>query len=339
MTENEALARMIAPGTPRAGKPKLGVIQIHVTRACNLACYGCTQGSNLAGKTSFISLEHFEQACESLASYWGTVGIFGGCPTIHPRFEELCFLLRKYIPRERRGLWANNLMGKGQVCRDTFSPAVSNLNVHLDRAAYNEMLRDWPECRPFGLTQDSRHSPPYVAMQDVIADEGQRWELIAGCDINQFWSAMIGVFRGQLRAWFCEIAGAQAMLHQDDLEYPDTGLRIEGIRYSMQKDGEPWIFGSEDALPANHQAIQWWQLPMRCFAHQVRKHCHECGIPLRGHGQLSQAQEGVEQTSETHADIYRPKRKGRRVELVTVKDQLGPQLERVTAYLQNGRLK
>jgi len=36
-------------------------------------------------------------------------------------------------------------------------------------------------------------------MQDVIADEAERWDLIARCDINRHWSALVGVVPGNLR--------------------------------------------------------------------------------------------------------------------------------------------
>ena len=60
MTEHETLARMIVPGTPRPGAYRTGILQIHITRACDRACFNCTQGSNLRGKTYFMSLEDFE---------------------------------------------------------------------------------------------------------------------------------------------------------------------------------------------------------------------------------------------------------------------------------------
>jgi hypothetical protein len=318
MTEQEALAVMVPPGQKRPGKAFGGVIQVLVTSSCNLSCVHCTQASQLARKPWFMTPEQFEQAVRSLAGYFGVVGVFGGCPTISPHFEEYCRVLRDHVPFERRGLWANNLMGKGAACRATFNPAVSNLNVHLDRKAYDEFRRDWPEARPFGLAEESRHSPPYVALAALIADKGERWELISACPINRHWSAMIGVFRGELRAWFCEIAGAQAILHQDDPSYPDTGLD-----------------------PAEHGRLgrQWWQAPMAFFAEQVRWHCHDCGVPMQGHGALSQDPDAAEQVSEVHHAFFRPKRKGRRVELVTLRGQLGEPLERMTNYLGNAREK
>lgn len=328
MTEQEALKLMIAPGQVRPSKPyRGGVIQIWVTRACDKSCFGCSQGSNLAGKPGFITPEQFEQACLSLSGYFGVIGCFGGNPAIHPKFEQLCDIMVKHVPFAQRGIWSNNPLGKGAIMRRTFNPAVSNINVHLDEVAYHEFKETWPECHPVGLTGDSRHSPPYVALRDVIADEGERWKLISGCDINRNWSAMVGVFRGELRAWFCEIAGAQAMLHQHEPDYPDTGMSIPVWE-------EP--VGSDNIKAVDNT---WWMQPMTAFANQVRKHCHSCGIPLRGYGELSQARDGdgLEQVSETHKDVYRPKRLDRRVQVVTERSQLGNPLPMVTQYLQNAK--
>ncbi len=357
MNEQEALSKMIAPGTPRPGKYRTGVIQIHITRACDKSCYGCTQGSNLKGKLTFMPPAMFEQAVLSLKGYFGVVGVFGGNPALHPQFGELCDILKKYIPFNQRGLWCNNPLGKGLLMRETFDPSVSNLNVHLDCRAYDEFKRDWPECSPVGLTQDSRHSPPWVAMKDVLTkvcsdcnglgddnikhefnecktcsgkgkvyDESKAWELISDCDINKHWSAMIGMFRGELRAWFCEIAGAQSILHQDEPDYPDTGLdpTYEYEHHTAPGDRIETTIG------------KWWQLPMKMLAHQVRKHCHECGIPLRGYGELAQAKNGTEHVSTTHQAVFKPKDSTRRVELVMREDQLSEgRITNITRYLQN----
>ena len=287
-----------------------GVLQIHLTRMCDLACLNCTQGSQLAGPVHTMTTEQFEQAMISLTQptmYPGVVGIFGGNPTLAKNFDDICAVLRKYIPFERRGLWSNNLFGHGVTCRKTFNPDVSNLNVHQSVEAYNEIRRDWPLAMPKGLNEDSRHSPPYVAMQDMedMNDE-QRWNLIADCDVNQRWSALIGVFRGELRGYFCELAGAQAMLHEGEPEYPDYGKRIE---------------------PG------WWNHGIDHFHEQIRFHCFACGHPLRGHGDF--ARSGTrEQVSKTHANIYKLKKPhGKTVELVTRRDQLGETVSAATQYL------
>lgn len=384
MNETEALARMVAPGTRRPGKYREGVIQIWVTRVCDKACYSCTQGSQLThpkdshnDTEKFITLEHFEQACQSLKGYFGVVGVFGGNPCMHPKFPEICEILKRYFPREQRGLWSNHpvIPEHAKAARACFDPAVSNLNVHLDRKAYDMFKQYWPECSPVGLERDSRHSPCYVAMKDVLKttclkcgglgddnikfqnnscseckgtgkvyDESRAWELISNCDINQDWSAMIGVFRGKLRAWFCEIAGAQAMLHQwdkawaenerpngvpgYDYTYPDTGVLIF-------KDGSGYVTTEAPQKGSTAYSQSWWELPMQSFTNQVRQHCHDCGVPLRGHGQLAQGSEKQEeQVSETHRDIYITKRR-RPLQIVTEVSQLGAPLESTVKYLQN----
>lgn len=286
-----------------------GVLQVHITRACDKACFGCTQGSNLAGKPVMMTPDQFRVACESLKNYFGIIGIFGGNPAVSPYFEEICEIMREYFPRERRGLWCNNLLGKGHIARATFNPSVSNLNVHKDQSAYDEFRRDWPQAMPFGLHDDSRHAPPFVALQDVIPDEAERWRLIGNCDVNQFWSAMICVFRGELRGYFCELAGAQAMLHQHEPDYPDLGLPV---------------------VPG------WWNQSMEAFDAQVRHHCMACGVPLRGFGELAIGG-SVEQVSATHAAIYKPKRAGREVQLVQIESELRRAPEsRATDYVQKG---
>lgn len=309
MNQQTALSKMVAPSTRRKGAYRGGIIQIHITRACDKACFGCTQGSNLGGKTGMIPLDLFEQAVLSLKDYFGVVGIFGGNPALHPKFPELCKILKEHIPYERRGLWCNHPKGNGVVMRDTFNPSISNLNVHLDQDAYDEFNRDWPGCGAFGLKEDSRHSPVFVAMQDVIEDEGERWDLISRCDVNQNWSAMIGVFRGELRAWFCEVAGAQSILHQWEPEYPDTGVQV---------------------------TPDWWRKSMQEFAEQVKLHCHACGVPLRGYGSLAQDETGIEQVSKTHQDVYFPKRRERVLQLVELRSEVSEQsLKSFVSYIQN----
>ena len=277
-----------------------GIIQIMVTRACDLACSHCTQGSNLAGKPMMMSLDQFDLACRSLAGYWGVVGMFGGNPCLHPRFPELCEIMRAHIPYLHRGLWSNNLRGHGIVARETFFPRHSNLNVHLSESAYQEFVRDWPESVPHlkGLTEDSVHSSPWVSMIDLGIPEEERWRMIGACDINQFWSALIGVFRGELRSWFCEIAGSQSMLHQDNPDWAGTGK-------PMPDTGLPVVPG-------------WWRNTMAAFDNQVRTHCHHCGIPMRRDGQLAIGGQ-QEEYSKTHEHIIRPKTRPRQTtEVVSI---------------------
>lgn len=303
MTEEEALKRMVAPGQPRRSAWRHGIIQIHLTRACDRACAHCTQMSNWRKRSTFITPENFELACLSLTGYFGVVGIFGGNPVLHPQFEDLMEIYCKYVPYEQRGIWCNHPKGKGKLLSKIFNPTISNLNVHQSQEAYDEFKRDWPLCEPVGLEKDSSHSPVYGSMKDLGIPEDKRWELISRCDINQYWSAMIGEFRGEARAWFCEIAGAQSMWNQDNPEYPDTGVV---------------------PFPG------WWQQGMVAFLHQVKKHCHDgCLVPLRGQGQLANSPDkeivgpGYEPSTKTGVKVYN----------ITTLEELSPENKIITNYL------
>lgn len=313
MNERQALAEMYPPGKRRPGKRHGGILQIWITRRCDRCCYHCTQGSNLRGSYTDITVEQFEKAVLSLKGYFGIVGLLGGNPCVHPRFPEICGVVQKHLPQGKCGLWANRAFGHAALCRRTFSHNFSNINVHLDNNAAREWKTGWPEVKVWGERNDSRHGPTMTALKDLIEGEERRWDLISRCDINRYWSAMIGVFRGELRGWFCEIAGAHSILHQDDPNYPDTGLPI---------------------------GPGWWNGPMEDFAHQARFHCHECGVPLRGKGELSSAPNGTELVTGTHQGIYHPKVPSRWVKVVRSLKEVSPQsLPRLTQYLQNARRK
>lgn len=305
---------MVAPGQRRPSIWRGGIIQIMVTRACDLSCHHCSQGSNLAGRPAMMTPEQFAQACDSLRGYWGVVGMFGGNPALHPRFDLLCKIMREKIPYLQRGLWCNNLYGKGEHARLTFDPRHSNLNVHLSSEAHAEFSRDWPESVPYlkGLDQDSSHSSPWVSMTDVGIPEERRWELIGQCDINRYWSALIGVIRGELRAFFCEIAYAQAALHESDPDWAGTGQPIPDT----------------GILPVPG----WWRMPMESFRQQIETHCHHCGIPLRREGQLAIGGE-QEEFTRTHASIAKLKVRGRQVDMVESIGMIERRAEPATNYL------
>lgn len=328
MNEAEALSKMVAPRDPRRHIWNTGIVQVFITRACTLGCKNCSQMSQLRGSPNLMTPDQAGIVFDSLRNAPFVVGIFGGDPPSSKYFEEICEVMREKIPFERRGLWANDLLGKGDICRRTFNVRVSNLNTHCVESATREFLESWPESAPYlkGVDQDSRHGPAYVAAQDLDVlptpaydgttmenTEENRWELISRCDINRSWSSQACVVNGRLRGFFCEIAAAMSMKHAASSPDWDYGVEITS-------DGE------------------WWNQGMDAFAHQARKACHACGIPLKGFGQLAIGGDR-EQVSKTHADGYIPKDPNCKVEIVSRLSQLGERhLPRSTDYIQNGSL-
>jgi hypothetical protein len=128
--------------------------------------------------------------------------------------------------------------------------------------------------------------------------------LINNCDINQYWSPIICQTKHGLRAFFCEIAGAQSMLLNSDY---DSGLPVTD---------------------------NWWKLPITAFEDQIRNHCFNCGVPLKGKGDLA-VNGNTEYVSKTYLPIAQLKKK-KNIKVVEKLSDLGGNVERATDYIQNG---
>lgn len=87
------------------------MLSLVVTNACNLSCGGCHQFCGHFSKEEiwFVSLDNFEkevQACTKWADeYWKlpdfpnynkNIVIYGGEPLLHPQWNDLCDIMRKY---------------------------------------------------------------------------------------------------------------------------------------------------------------------------------------------------------------------------------------------------
>ena len=312
--------QMVVPGQKRPGVWNGGVIQIMVTRACDLACHSCTAGSQLISRPAVMTPDQFEAAVRSLGfgvpgqePYWGIVGVFGGNPCSSRYFEDYCRILRGLVPFNQRGVWTNNLLGKGALCRITFNPKTSNVNTHQNADAYAEFEREWPEAIAArkehvlrGLNDDSLHGSPYISMKDLETlpfpdgtdrenTEENRWKLIGGCTINKGWSAMVCLVGGELRAFACEIQGHMAALHADNPDWAGTGKPMPDLGLPVEPG--------------------WWRRPAADFDAQFREMCHHCAVPLNRPGQLANGGE-CEEFSETHRHIARPKRRERPVQFI-----------------------
>lgn len=70
-------------------------VNIMITNLCNLSCGGCCQGCGLLPKKELWSIEPIEldEIINKLKPYRKTMGIFGGEPTVHPKFNEILEIL------------------------------------------------------------------------------------------------------------------------------------------------------------------------------------------------------------------------------------------------------
>lgn len=157
-------------------------ILIEITNACRLRCAHCTAGVPHVRRPYFMSLDHLERALQSLQGWKKAVGCFGGEPTLHPHFEEVCALFRRYFPREQLALWTcggPRYEQHKQLISDTF--AIVTYNDHH---------------------AEGHHQPLMIANEEVVADPEERERLIDNCWVPRHWSPLI-THRG---AYFCEVA-------------------------------------------------------------------------------------------------------------------------------------
>ena len=252
-----------------------------------------------------MSVECFREAVLSLVDWPGVIGVFGGNPCAHPRFEDLCAVLCELVPdQRRRGLWTNNLMGKGGIVRETFYPnGRFNLNAHADEDAARE-IDEW---LPGRLIETSRnrlswHSPVLMSYRDLGLTEQAWGALRENCDINQTWSAAIRQGDdGRPYAYFCEVAAA-----------------LDGVR------------GVNNGILATPG---WWREKMPFFERQVRGCCDggggpACGVPLRLLGHLDRSD--TYDVTQSWADRVASDRRGQ-VELA-MHDSMPESTDRPTDY-------
>jgi hypothetical protein len=275
VTENyadQAIARMRSP-------QEMVIICVDVTNKCDLHCSNCTR--LLKNQIEFwdMSPENFRMALRSLRGYPGVIAMIGGNPCMSKHFPELCAIFVEQIPnRKQRGLWSNNIFDYQQVVAETFG--VFNLNPHNDKrgiSSFERLKQIIPQITYF--KGHSHHAPLLTAMQDLYPDPEEMWRLIQGCDINRQWSASIVQNRGELRAYFCEVAASFDLARGED-----HGISVtEG----------------------------WWLRTMPEFSDQVKHFCPGCGVPARLKGHLDI--EGVDTYTPFNGAIARNSLKRRRV--------------------------
>lgn len=172
------------------------LIPIDITNACINKCAHCTRATRHFNRPYFMDLDTVEKALKSLRNWKKNVGCIGGEPTIHPQFEEICRLFRKYFPRNRCALFTCG-GEKYKKYEDLIHKTFGIIN-------YNEHKKP------------SHHQPMLVASQEVIKDKELLNELIDNCWLQYHWCPSITI-KG---CFFCEVAGTLDMLFDGPGGYP-----------------------------------------------------------------------------------------------------------------------
>lgn len=212
-------------------KKKNRIIQVDVTSVCDKDCSNCTRALAQIKKPD-MTPEQFEQAV--LASKdWilrenGVLSLFGGNPLASKHFENYCEILSAHLPLRNRGLWTNNLLGKGEIAAKYFHPRLSvfNFNAHCDQVAVEKFKKYFPGVPVYGADRQSMHASIFVAAQDFFPEE-EIWRRVEKCTYDIEWSAIIvqeAPGWDTLGGYSCEIASTHARVNGVALGTPvETG--------------------------------------------------------------------------------------------------------------------
>ena len=150
-------------------------IQLEITNVCPFSCAYCSRYNRHIRKDQrfFMELDTFRKAVKSLEGFDGLIGLIGGEPTIHPKFKELCFIL-KYefnIRSNKVALWTSG--GKG------FEKHRELINATFGHLAYNKHNEEQQKV--------CLHQPLTIAIDDVVEDEDYKKDLIDNCWVQRTW--------------------------------------------------------------------------------------------------------------------------------------------------------
>jgi len=290
-----AIARMRGPRN-------MHIICVDVTNKCDLACSNCTRLLENQDHFWDMTLDNFRLAIRSLKDFHGIIAMLGGNPCMHKNFEELCRIFVEEIPNKfQRGLWTNNFFKHEDLCLETFG--TFNLNPHGEARAEKKLNLFGEKALAAGnlvwsYRGNSHHAPILTAVKDLFP-ESEMWNRIENCDINKEWSASIVQNKGELRAYFCEVAAS-------------FDLAVGGDSGHLVTEG-------------------WWKKHITEFSDQVKKFCPGCGVPAKQKAHIDSAETDTYTGSNADLALKSQKNKGRKIVLLDVNDK-EELTKRVTLY-------
>jgi hypothetical protein len=172
--------------------------QIVITNVCNLNCGGCNQliGNFAKDQLWFIPLEELEQSIGLLERYPATkpenhpITIFGGEPTLHPKWKEIVAMLKRHAPTV---FWINTNGRLGHQRYQKEDNLVFWVDLHPESQLFVQTLY---------AAQDAIDLPTDMAYWEKAQKDCPLWN---GCQSS--------IYNGKV--YFCENAGPMDHLFYD----------------------------------------------------------------------------------------------------------------------------
>jgi len=236
-----------------------------------------------------MSLDEVERSVECLKAFpeesmlcpqkrRKVVGCFGAEPLLHPKFPEIVDIFVSKLPNLwNRGLWTSLDWKRYQ------HPVYGAARPHVERliggrpsgAVYEREKRrhgrnGYLNWNMHTETQTCQHSSVLIGIQEVVADEKRRYEMISQCPYQRDWSPLVGPDAdGEVKFFFCEIA--------------QTHSRLFGLNVGIPLSSDCWK--GELTFAEDESGVM---RPQGKFAHQVVAACNRCSgaLPLPGRRDL-----------------------------------------------------
>ena len=177
---------------------------IEVTNICAQNCAYCTRYIRHVRKDQmyFMDLDFFRKAVLSLEGFPGKIGIIGGEPLLHPKFEEMCLILKDEfkIPKGKTGIFLSDKKRLGKY-REL-------INATFGMIAFNEHSKE--------QRKSELHQPITIAIGEAVKDKKYRKELIDNCWVQNYWCPSITPKGG----FICEVAEAIDIILDGPGGYP-----------------------------------------------------------------------------------------------------------------------
>lgn len=234
-------------------------------------CSNCTRLLAHEKKRYFMSPDQFRECAEVAKDFvydsppcpqgrrMKVIGIFGGEPLMSPHFKDYVDILCELIPEpEHRGLWTSvnwpTYVGpKYGEAKPLVEKLLNGTNGSRSGFLNWNMHTEANHCE---------HHGNLIAIQDMIPDEKERWELINKCWLNRDWSACYALDHlGRTRFYFCELASSFD--------------RVLGLNTGLPVVKRVWDHDLK--MIPNEQGVL---RPQGCYAEQIRATCGKCGQAL-----------------------------------------------------------
>ncbi len=202
------------------------IIQIDVTNACIHRCSNCTRFCGHHKTPFYMSFETFKKAVDSLDGYVGTIGIMGGEPTLHPKFERMA----EYLAQKRPPLLSKTMIHPqlhfmdavhdvemehtfahpclGSVRQTVNGPGLWS-SIGENYKKYYETIQDTMQYQALNDHINTMYHQPALVTRRALQIPDDEWFAIRdNCWVQNIWSASVTP-KG---AFFCEVAAALDML-------------------------------------------------------------------------------------------------------------------------------